>query len=677
MANRNQVQIGPVSNTITVSQAVTETVKITTIGPQGPVGPVGPQGPSGSLYLTGSINNDVIITGSMYVTGSLAIIGPVNGNFTGSLLGTASNAISSSYALSSSYSVDASSAQTASYVETAQTASYILNAVSSSYALSSSYSVNASFAQTASYIESAQSASYVLNAISSSYALSSSYAFSASFSETASYAETAQTASYVLNAVSASFAQTASYVNQLIQGVQITGSLGVTDSITAATFTGSFSGSFEGDGSGLTQIPASGIVGLNLTQIATANITASVSEGADSFRIVSGSTTPFAIKSGSGNISASGDLSIKGFPSVSESLSSAGKITYDTASGGTFDLTNIQVNDYDDNVAINFVDGKLTFTFGAPEVPSSVNSSLSGFAIDRFNKVTDSYTINGTWSNGGYTLISASLYEDSNLLEEVGTGTSLSFNTTTSGSHTYRLEYTASSPLDGSLYKTTDTVTGTLSKSNPGNPSITSTPTVQLGATSNQIEQGATGSITFSAAYGSANGWDEVSISTNPSTSPISVTDSNTGSLSISISATSNYQSPAGENDPQLSTSRNTTTTYSKIRSVRYGASAASSFTQSELETLSDWDTTLGGSVGTIDKGNTNPSGDSITITWSGDKYHYIVFDSNRSNLTNITTGGFGVLGQFSVTTVGDYKVYKTNTLQAGGSSTNITYTLT
>jgi hypothetical protein len=371
------------------------------------------------------------------------------------------------------------------------------------------------------------------------------------------------------------------------------------------------------------------------------------------------------------------DLEIATDIAVSASYAATASIRYDSASGDNFSLSNIQVNDYDDNVAVTFVGGKLTFTFGTPESPTSINASLSGFATNRFNKVEDAYSVNATWNNGGYNLISASLYEGSTLLQEVGSGTSLTYSTTTSGSRTYLLEYTASSPLDGSLFKTTDSVTGTLSKSNPGNPSISSTPTVQLGYSSNQIEQGATGSIAFSATYGSANGWDEVSLSTNPSTSPISVTDSNTGSLSISITATSNYQSPAGENDPQLTTSRNSTTTYSKIRSVRYGASAASSFTQAELETLSDWDAGLGGSIGTIDKGNTNPSGDSITITWSGDKYHYIVFDSNRSNLTSITTSGFEVISQFSVTTVGDYKVYKTDTLQAGGSSTNITYTLT
>ena len=89
------------------------------------------------------------------------------------------------------------------------------------------------------------------------------------------------------------------------------------------------------------------------------------------------------------------------------------------------------------------------------------------------------------------------------------------------------------------------------------------------------------------------------------------------------------------------------------------------------------WDTNIGGTVGTIDKGNTNPSGDAVTISFAGDKYHYIVYDSSRSNLSNISTSGFGVIGQFTLTTVGDYKIYRTNTLQAGGSGSSITYNLT
>jgi len=75
--------------------------------------------------------------------------------------------------------------------------------------------------------------------------------------------------------------------------------------VVVQSMSGSFSGSFEGDGSGLTNVPASGVVGLNLTRISTTNVTASVSEGTDTFKITSGSETPFSI-SNQGIISGTG-----------------------------------------------------------------------------------------------------------------------------------------------------------------------------------------------------------------------------------------------------------------------------------------------------------------------------------------------------------------------------------
>jgi hypothetical protein len=337
-------------------------------------------------------------------------------------------------------------------------------------------------------------------------------------------------------------------------------------------------------------------------------------------------------------------------------------------------LSQIEVLDYDNNVATVFQNGKLKFIFGEPALPTSISTSTSGFNTNRFNQELDNYTVNASWSNGGYTLISASLYEGSTQLTAVNTGTSISYNENTSGSHTYAFEYTASSPLDNNIYSTRVTTTVNLSKSQPGSPSINATPTVELGASSNQIEQGAVGTVSFTSAYGSANNWEEVSLVTNPVTSPLTFIG---GSTSQTISATSTYQSTVGLNNTQLQSVKSTTTTYSKIRSLRYGAATDTMFTQADLETLSNWDTTLGGNIGTIRKGTTTPSGQSVTIVWSGDKYQYIVFDSSKSNLNNITTSGFGVIGNFSLTTVGNYKIYRSNTLQAGGAGSSITYTIT
>jgi hypothetical protein len=354
---------------------------------------------------------------------------------------------------------------------------------------------------------------------------------------------------------------------------------------------------------------------------------------------------------------------------------SSGFINYVTNS--VQNLTGIEVADFDNNTAVTFTNGVLKFIFGTPTAPTSVAASLSGFATDRFNKITDAYSVNGTWNNQGYTLVSASLYEGATLLTQVGSGTSLTYSTTTSGSHTYQLQYTASSPLDNSLYTTATTTTGTLSKTNPAAPTTERSVVVQLGSTSNQIEQGATGSITFtSSSANPSNSWNLTSVTSNVP-SPYYITGSATGSTSISITATANYASPTGDNSPDLTTTSTATTTYTKIRSLRHGASAADSFTATELENIGAWDTTIGGTIGTIVKGTTTASGQSVTISWTGDKFHYIVFNSSLSNLSNITTSGFGVLGSFAVTTVGQYKVYKTTTLQAGGAGSSITYILT
>jgi epidermal growth factor receptor substrate 15 len=408
------------------------------------------------------------------------------------------------------------------------------------------------------------------------------------------------------------------------------------------------------------------------TDIEVAIVSASVSS---SQALISSSISSSIAETLSGSAASITNLSSSVSASLATLSASSGFISYVTNSVQS--LTGIEVADYSADVAVTFVNGTLKFIFGTPLAPTSVAASTSGFATDRFNNVTDAYSVNGSWNNQGYTLVSASLYEGATLLTQVGSGTSLSYSTTTSGSHTYRLEYTASSPLDNSLYKTSTTTTGTVSKSNPASPTITPSVVVQLGSTSNQIEQGATGSITFSSSSANpSNSWNLTSLTTNVA-SPYSITGSATGSTSISITATANYASPTGENVPDTTTTSTTTATYTKIRSLRYGASAATAFTAGELENIGAWDTTIGGTIGTIAKGTTTASGQSVTISWTGDKYHYIVFNSSLSNLTNITTGGFGVFSSFAVTTVGQYKVYKTTLLQAGGAGTSITYVLT
>lgn len=66
--------------------------------------------------------------------------------------------------------------------------------------------------------------------------------------------------------------------------------------------TGSFSGSFSGDGSGLFNVTASNVVGLDLSRIATGSVTASVSTGYDGIFLIKSGSFSFLEISGSSNV---------------------------------------------------------------------------------------------------------------------------------------------------------------------------------------------------------------------------------------------------------------------------------------------------------------------------------------------------------------------------------------
>ena len=452
--------------------------------------------------------------------------------------------------------------------------------------------------------------------------------------------------------------------------------LGPLNSFSASVNT--FTGSIDGEVTALMSATSSYVTNANTSSFITNSQTGSFITNSDtgSF-LTAASTASFVTDADTGSFITNSQTS-----SMSVASASFNPVAYLSART-THSLEHIEVADFDNDVAVTFTGNRLKFVFGTPTAPSSLNLARSGFATNRFNKVSDDYTITATWNNGGYNFVTASIITGSVLLAaSSGSGTSLSTNLTTTGSHAYSVQYTASSPLDGSIFTDTDTVTANLSKTNPGQPSISDTATIQLGDSSNQLEQGATGSIAFTASYGSSNDWEQVSLimsaaaapTTNPGT--LIVTGSLTGSSSFTLFASASYRSPAGENDPQLFVSRTRTTTFTKIRSLRHGASATAAFTQAQYEDLGSWDTNLNGDIGTIVKGDTNPVGNTISITWSGDKYHYIVYDGSRSDLSGIATSGFAVLGQFTKSTVGDYKVYRTTALQAGGSGTTIEYVL-
>jgi len=390
-----------------------------------------------------------------------------------------------------------------------------------------------------------------------------------------------------------------------------------------------------------------------------------------------------------------------------------------TSSGGGTDITynsevsqviqNIVVQDFDNDVAVNFNAGTLTFIFGTPTAPTpSLTNTGDIFATDRFNKVFDTYNVVGDFNLGAYNLISASLLEttagsESTLLGPVGTGDNLSVTPNTTGSRSYRLMITSSNPSDGAIVSASVDLNLTVTKIPADIPLVSTTATAQLGVASNQIEVGATGTISYTSSRGSnERNWAFVDMDINYPHFPTGPQPTNvSGSILLngygetqqfSINATAAYSSSGvagADNSPALypgnsalASRTSANTVYTRIRSVRAGASSQPTFTANELYNLATWDTTLGGTIGTIAKGTTNPNNHNIDITWTGDKYQYIVYDAARSNLSSIKerATGYDIMGPTFggalFATVGGYKIYRSTNPQAGYTGTTAEYVL-
>ena len=688
---------------------------------------------SGSLFGTSSwsINSKTASYVENYVLNSNTSSFITNNQTSSFVLTSSFNSYTSSLVTNNQTSSFVTNSQTSSFVQNSQTSSFVTNNQTGSFVTNS---------QTSSFVQNNITSSFVINNQTSSFVLTSSFnSYTSSLVTTSSFnnwtgsssSRFFGTASYALNVTridTSSFITTASVS---LNTILFSKGDGTTFPITVNTGSGTGGGgtplAVYKEGNLLTPSASSIVfVGSGISTAygiggeATIVIVTGSGGGGGGTTYPGGSSTQIQYNNG-GNFSGVPSLTYDGSilratgsftgsfsgslqgtaslanlaisssyvataslanSSISSSYAATASIMY--ASSSNFSLSEIEVADYSSDVAVTFVNGRLKFVFGTPLSQSITSFAFSPtFLTDRFNKVTSSYTASATWANNGYTLIAANIYTGSVLLATTSTGTTLNYRTTTSGSQNYTLHVTASSPLDNSILVVSSSIAGDLSKIGPGNPTLTVTPSVQLGAASSQIEQGATGSLSFTSASSANNySWSLNYVSANYST-PFIITGSSTGSTSISITATSYYSSSGvngSDNSPALTTTSQATSTYTKIRSLRSGASPSSSYTQTELENLALWDTSIGGSIGTISKGTTTATGQSVTITWSGDKYHYIAYNGGLSNLTSIKTSGFEVLSSFTLTAVGGstgYKVYRTTTLQAGGSGTSITYALT
>ena len=386
---------------------------------------------------------------------------------------------------------------------------------------------------------------------------------------------------------------------------------------------------------------------------------------------------------------------------------SGSPITYNSENADV--IQNIVVQDFDVDVAVTFDTGTLKFIFGTPTAPTpTLANTGNSFITDRFNKVFDTYDLVGNFNLGAYILVSASLLEttvgsESTLLGPVGTGTTFSSTPNTTGSRSYKLNLTSSNPSDLAIVSSSIDLNLNLNKLASDIPTVSTKATAQLGVASNQIEVGATGDISYTSSRGvDERNWVFVDMDLNYPHEPTGPQATNvSGSILLvdygvtqqfSINATAAYSSSGvagADNDPALKPSNSalasrtsSNTIYNRIRSVRFGASTQIGFTANEMYDLDFWDTSLGGTIGSIAKGTTIPNNTNIDITWTGDKFQYIAYDASQSDLASIKERNtqFDVLpatfGGAVYATVGGYKIYKSTDLQAGYAGTTAEYTL-
>jgi hypothetical protein len=303
------------------------------------------RGQGGDHLYDSNITDDdttVSIAISTRVTGSLN----VSAGITGSLLGTAATA---SYVLQAVSASFITTAQTASFVTTAQTASYVLNAVSASNAnlldgldstafavLSSAnnFTNNQTITGTLTVSPSSNTELQVLttgvkigNVIGDAHTITGSVGVSGSITATnftGSILGTATTASYVLQAVSASFATTAATATS---ATQVANSLTLGNGLTGNAFNGSAAVTADVGAGALITVTADAV--MVTTSSLTANQIPKLSGGALAGSNISDTGTQVQIAAGasSGLSVAAGGINVTGNSQFNNSVTIAGDLS--------------------------------------------------------------------------------------------------------------------------------------------------------------------------------------------------------------------------------------------------------------------------------------------------------------------------------------------------------------
>ena len=187
--------------------------------------------------------------------------------------------------------------------------------------------------------------------------------------------------------------------------------------------------------------------------------------------------------------------------------------------------------------------------------------------------------------------------------------------------------------------------------------------------TTTKIETYDSGDITFNETYPSNNqGWDFTSVSYAIAASAQGTLANRVYSITsdndpLGVTGTLNYEFGS---DNTVTTSITDTVSFERIRSLRFGSSTATSWTENDLENLSNFG---------IMFGTENPVGTTIEITPGVNEYPYIMFDAAHSISEISGPLGLNEISAFTMTEVGGFKIYRlTGAIPYEGLT--LTYTL-
>jgi hypothetical protein len=362
-------------------------------------------------------------------------------------------------------------------------------------------------------------------------------------------------------------------------------------------------------------------------------------------------------------------------------------------------LSNLVVKDYSNDVVVNVSEGKLELIFGTPSQPFSEDIIISNFDTNRFNLVTDNYTITPSYDLNGATFFKGELSSSLGGITTFGDGETIIINeinhpSYTSGSHTF--SYKIDTILtDNTLYSISTTKEVNLNKLKPTDPTLNITynitPSNAYNNPQNEIEVGAQGDISWDIINGITEvttngiGWQSFPFkpfsvaTTNPQTTPLQGT---TGNITIDslnpvrIAPIEQYWFSGIENNPRLTYTGSTKEqNWTRIRSLRYGTWVESALTEIDLSGLNGlnfWES----QVGTIKYGFNTPSEIETQIldfspnTTTGE-FLYIVYSSSLNNIDTLInqTSNQNEITAFNPPYIeGEYKIYRSKTPKNGSN---------